>query len=204
LTPEDLAVLRAYLAAMHGFQACVAGAVTAFEEKRYEPKLAIRAGDLLLILRERRQPAFNAGLRAGYGPEAMTELLEHCYSACARAHIQLHPHGSVPESVQVNFESAIGRPLAALSDLIGSGEAGVELPAARGKTQRSRSGPRPKNDALLDFVERELRKNAQLTDKEILDKFRKKHPKHPIFESNDPCAALRAARARRKRRRPKA
>jgi hypothetical protein len=67
-------------------------------------------------------------------------------------------------------------------------------------TFRSRTGQRAKNDELLEFDESERKKNPNLTDKEVLAAFRKKHSKHPIFESDDPQAALRAARSRRKKK----
>ncbi|HTU93769.1 MAG TPA: hypothetical protein VMF69_27060 [Gemmataceae bacterium] len=67
-----------------------------------------------------------------------------------------------------------------------------------------RRGRRAKNDVLLDFDELERKKKPELTDKEILAAFRKKHPDHPIFDSEDPRAALRAARSRRKKKPPRA
>jgi hypothetical protein len=63
-----------------------------------------------------------------------------------------------------------------------------------------RKGRRPTNTLLLDFDEKQRRKNPKLTDKEVLAAFRMKHAKHPIFESDDPQAALRAARSRRKKK----
>jgi hypothetical protein len=67
---------------------------------------------------------------------------------------------------------------------------------------QTRRGRRSTNADLLDFDENERRKNPNLTDKEVLTAFRKKRPNHPIFESADPEGALRAARSRRRKRRP--
>jgi hypothetical protein len=63
-----------------------------------------------------------------------------------------------------------------------------------------RSGPRPKNDEVLDFEAAERAKDPTLTDKELLVRFKKKCPGHSIFEAEDPENALRAARSRRKGR----
>ena len=69
-------------------------------------------------------------------------------------------------------------------------------------TPASKTGRRPSNSELLDFDELQRTKNPTLTDKEILSQFRKKYPHHPIFESDDPKGALRAARSRRRKQRP--
>jgi hypothetical protein len=69
---------------------------------------------------------------------------------------------------------------------------------------QSRRGRRPANDLLLDFDENARRERPSMTDKEVLDAFKKQHPRHPIFESDDPRGALRAARSRRKKKPPDA
>lgn len=66
-----------------------------------------------------------------------------------------------------------------------------------------RRGRRATNDILLDFDELERKKKPELADKEILAAFKKKYPDHPIFETEDPRAALRAARSRRKKKPPR-
>ncbi len=73
----------------------------------------------------------------------------------------------------------------------------------RKTAKQARPGRRAPNDNLLDFDETQRKKNPGISDKEILEAFRKKNKNHPIFESDDPRAALRAARSRRKRKPPK-
>ena len=68
------------------------------------------------------------------------------------------------------------------------------------KADRRRTGPRPKNDNLLAFDEKVRAKDATLTDKEVIDLFRKKFPNHPVFQADDPRGALRAARLRQRRK----
>jgi len=68
---------------------------------------------------------------------------------------------------------------------------------------RAKGGRRPTNSDLLDFDKSERKKTPNLTDKQVLATFRKKHPNHPIFEADDPSGALRAARSRRNQKRPK-
>lgn len=67
-------------------------------------------------------------------------------------------------------------------------------------TDQRRSGPRSKNDQLLDFEEKARKRNSNLTDKELLAAFQKKYPNHPIFQATDPQGALRAARSRKKKK----
>jgi hypothetical protein len=71
----------------------------------------------------------------------------------------------------------------------------VKAALERRKGTRRRSGPRNKNSDLLEFADR----HHHLSDKEILAKFKKKLPNHSIFEASNPAAALRAARARRRK-----
>jgi hypothetical protein len=71
------------------------------------------------------------------------------------------------------------------------------MPSAR---RKATSGPRPQNDDLFDYEAQALKKNPSLSDKEILEGFKKHRPSHSIFQASDPRAALRAARARRKKR----
>jgi len=73
-------------------------------------------------------------------------------------------------------------------------------PHSTNSPQKQSRGARSKNDDLLDFDERSRKTNKHLTDKEVLAAFRKKHPKHPIFQCDKPESSLRAARSRRKRK----
>ncbi len=70
----------------------------------------------------------------------------------------------------------------------------VKAALQRRKVRSRRSGPRSKNSDLLEFADR----HSDLSDKEVLAKFKKERPNHSIFEASNPRAALRAARARRR------
>ncbi len=81
---------------------------------------------------------------------------------------------------------------------------GLERPSGnKSKKQPTRrpSGPRPQNADLLEFDEKERQNDPNITDKEILRRFKLKKPKHPVFDSGNPRGALRAARYRKDKNR---
>jgi len=135
-------------------------------------------------------------------PKWLAQRFEERYADVRQviSHIPLIDEDAFTTQLRLGHDSAVERwiGLVAARKALGA----LEKPGKR-RNALVNQGRRAKNDDLLDFDENEREKNLNLTDKEVLAAFRKKHRNHPIFESDNPGGALRAARSRRKNKRPR-
>jgi hypothetical protein len=138
-----------------------------------------------------RGDVFSVAITAESG---VKELWVNHPSADSPAIFRVRSDGAFPIGLSDYARQVAETNLRAWADLTG-----VPVQSEQAK-QKHRSGPRAKNDDLLAFAEAIRKKQPTLTDKEILNHFRKKHPTHSIFESQDPERSLRAARARNRRK----
>jgi hypothetical protein len=72
--------------------------------------------------------------------------------------------------------------------------------SSKAPQEKTKPGPRSKNNSLLAFEEQLKKRNPHMTDADILEEFGKKFPNHPIFKTGDPKGALRAARSRKNKK----
>ena len=194
--PSDLEDFQAYLKALVAIELFFHSASKTGKPIHADNRLMYTYENLLSDLELKRGPANVAAVRSGrWSHQEIDGVLSHCHERCV-SYLNTEKH-TKPKDAYDDFMKKMDRQRRQLYNtipLFGT----IELkPKSPSKQKR---GPRFKNSDLLAFDKQLRIRRPNLTDKEVLEEFRKKNPTHSIFECEDPEGSFRAARSRKNKK----